>query len=113
MPVDGLCADLTCDKNIKHLYECHCCSSLICFQHLNEHIEATQGNNEQFKSLRNELKTAVDTFKVIVEEKLLNIEREKSLIEKAQKLLDLENSSIDEIQIIFEEIKQAIAFSQF
>ncbi|CAF1065075.1 unnamed protein product [Adineta steineri] len=112
MPADGLCADLTCDKNIKHLYECHCCSSLICFQHLNEHIEATQGNNEQFESLRNELKTVVDTFKVIVEEKLLNIEREKSLIEKAQKLLDAKTGSIDEVQIIFEEIKEAIALSQ-
>ncbi|CAF1216204.1 unnamed protein product [Adineta steineri] len=112
MPVDGLCADLTCDKNIKHLYECHCCSSLICFQHLNEHIEATQRNKERFGSLRNELKTAVDTFKVIVEEKLLNIEREKSLIEKAQKLSDAQTGSIDEVQTIFEEIKEAIAFSQ-
>ncbi|CAF4293032.1 unnamed protein product [Adineta steineri] len=113
MPADGLCADLTCDKNIKHLYECHCCSSLICLNHLIEHVESTQRNKERFGSLRNELKTAVDSFKAIIEKKLLNIEREKNLIEQAQKLLDLENSSIDEIQIIFEEIKQAIAFSQF
>ncbi|CAF1249615.1 unnamed protein product [Adineta steineri] len=113
MPADGLCADLTCDKNIKHLYECHCCSSLICLNHLIEHVESTQRNKERFGSLRNELKTVVDSFKAIIEKKLLNIEREKNLIEQAQELLDLENSSIDEIQIIFEEIKQAIAFSQF
>ncbi|CAF1146718.1 unnamed protein product [Adineta steineri] len=112
MPADGLCTDLTCDKDIKHLYECHCCSSLICFHHLSEHIEATQENKEQFKSLRNELKTIVDTFKVIIEKKLLNIEREKNLIEQAQKLLDAKTGSIDEVQTISEEIKEAIALSQ-
>ncbi|CAF1064999.1 unnamed protein product [Adineta steineri] len=112
MPADGLCADSTCDKEIKHLYECHCCSSLICFHHLSEHVEAAQRHKERLVSLRNELKTAVDTFKVIIEEKLLNIEREKSLIEQAQQFLDAKTGSIDEVQIICEEIKQAIAFSQ-
>ncbi|CAF1146659.1 unnamed protein product [Adineta steineri] len=112
MPADGLCADLTCDKEIKHLYECHCCSHLVCLNHLIEHVQATQRNKERFNNLRNELKPFVATFKVIIEKKLLNIEREKNLIEQAQKLLDVENGSIDEVQIIFEEIKQAIAFSQ-
>ncbi|CAF1064982.1 unnamed protein product [Adineta steineri] len=112
MPADGLCASLTCDQEIKHLYECHCCSSLICLNHLIEHVQATQRNKERLVSLRNELKTVVDTFKVIIEKKLLNIEREKNLIERAQKLLDVENGSIDEVQIIFEEIKQAIGLSQ-
>ncbi|CAF1065017.1 unnamed protein product [Adineta steineri] len=99
MPADGLCTDLTCDKEIKHLYECHCCLSLICFQHLSEHVEAAQRNKERLVSLRNELKTDVGT--------LIN------LTEQAQKLLDVENGSIDEVQIIFEEIKQAIGLSQF
>ncbi|CAF4210689.1 unnamed protein product [Adineta steineri] len=112
MPVDGLCADSTCDKEIKHLYECHCCSSLICFQHLSEHIEAAQRHKERFNSLQNELKTVIDTFKVIFEKKLLNIEREKSLIEKAQQFLDAKIDSIDEVQIIFEEIEKAIGLSQ-
>ncbi|CAF4432979.1 unnamed protein product [Adineta steineri] len=112
MPADGLCASLTCDKEIKHLYECHCCSSLICFHHLSEHVQVTQRNKERLDSLRNELKTVVGTLKVIIEKKLLNIEREKSLIERAQRLLGVENGSIDEVQIIFEEIKQAIALSQ-
>ncbi|CAF4080345.1 unnamed protein product [Adineta steineri] len=112
MPADGLCADLTCDKETKHLYECHCCSSLICFHHLSEHIEAAQRNKERFNSLQNELKTVVDKFKVIIEKKLLNIEREKSLIEKAQQFLDAKNDSIDEVQIIFEEIEKAIGLSQ-
>ncbi|CAF3982688.1 unnamed protein product [Adineta steineri] len=112
MPADGLCTDLTCDKEIKHLYECHCCSRLICFNHLSEHIEAAQRNKERFNSLRNELKTVIDSFTVIIEKKLLNIEREKSLIEKAQKLSDAQTGSIDEVQIIFEEFKEAIALSQ-
>ncbi|CAF1146684.1 unnamed protein product [Adineta steineri] len=112
MPADGLCADLTCDKEIKQLYECHCCSRLICLNHLIEHVQATQRSKERFNSLQNELKTIVVTFKVIIEKKLLNIEREQSLIERAQKLLDVENGSIDEVQTIFEEIKQAIGLSQ-
>ncbi|CAF1216274.1 unnamed protein product [Adineta steineri] len=112
MPADGLCADLTCDKEIKHLYECHCCSRLICFHHLSEHIEAAQRNKERFNSLRNELKPVVNTFKVIVEKKLLNIEREKNLIERAQKIFNVQIGSVDEVQIIFEEIKEAIALSQ-
>ncbi|CAF3668035.1 unnamed protein product [Adineta steineri] len=112
MPADGLCADLTCDKEIKQLYECHCCSRLICLNHLIEHVQATQRNKERFNSLRNDLKTVVGTLKVIIEKKLLNIEREKNLIERAQKLLGVENGSIDEVQTIFEEIKQAIGLSQ-
>ncbi|CAF1065037.1 unnamed protein product [Adineta steineri] len=112
MPADGLCTDLTCDKEIKHLYECHCCLSLICFHHLSEHVQVTQRNKERLVSLRNELKTVVGTLIVIVEKKSLNIEREKNLTEQAQKLLDVENGSIDEVQIIFEEIKEAIALSQ-
>ncbi|CAF4418994.1 unnamed protein product, partial [Adineta steineri] len=95
-----------------HLYECHCCSHLVCLNHLIEHVQATQRNKERFNNLRNELKPFVATFKVIIEKKLLNIEREKNLIEQAQKLLDAKIDSIDEVQIIFEEIKQAIGLSQ-
>ncbi|CAF3966544.1 unnamed protein product [Adineta steineri] len=112
MPADGLCADSTCDKETKHLYECHCCSRLICFHHLSEHVQVTQRNKERLVSLRNELKTVIDSFTVIIEKKLLNIEREKNLIEKAQQFLDAKIDSIDEVQIIFEEIKQAIGLSQ-
>jgi len=42
MPQIGLCKDLKCDNETKELYECHCCSELICFDHLTEHVEITK-----------------------------------------------------------------------
>ncbi|CAF4071275.1 unnamed protein product [Rotaria sp. Silwood2] len=110
MPEIGSCTDITCDDEIKELYECHCCLRLVCLYHLNGHVEITKQNKQrQLYNLRNELNTVVNTLKLIVEEKLLTIEREQNLIEQAKKFLDVPSSSIDELQNIFEKINQTIA----
>ncbi|CAF3547767.1 unnamed protein product [Rotaria sp. Silwood2] len=109
MPDIGLCADVTCDDEIKELYECHCCLRLVCLNHLNEHVQITKQNKQRFDSLRNGLNTIVNTLKQIVKEKLLIIEREQNLIEQGNKILDVSSSSIDELESIFEEISQTIA----
>ncbi|CAF4081207.1 unnamed protein product [Rotaria sordida] len=80
----GFCTDLTCDKEIKELYECHCCSRLICLNHLIEHAEITKQNKERLDSRRNELITVITTLKLIIEQKLFDIEREKKLIQQAE-----------------------------
>ncbi|CAF3904693.1 unnamed protein product [Rotaria sp. Silwood1] len=82
MPEKGSCTDITCDNEIKELYECHCCLRLVCFYHLSEHIEIVKENKQQLDSLRNELNTVVYTLKLIIEEKLSIIEREQNLTEQ-------------------------------
>ncbi|CAF1608939.1 unnamed protein product [Rotaria sp. Silwood1] len=109
MPKKGPCTDITCDDGIKELYECHCCSRLICINHLIQHIETTKQNKRRLDSLRNELNTVVNTLELIVEEKLFTIRREQNLIEQAKKFLDISSTPIDELQNIFEQINQTIA----
>ncbi|CAF3809695.1 unnamed protein product [Rotaria sordida] len=109
MPEIGSCTDITCDDEIKELYECHCCSRLVCLYHLNGHVEIIKQNKrQQIYSIRNELNTVVNTLKQIIEEKLLTIEYEQNLIEQAKKILDVSNSSIDELQNIYEKINKTI-----
>ncbi|CAF3696042.1 unnamed protein product [Rotaria sp. Silwood1] len=109
MPEKGSCTDITCDNEIKELYECHCCLRLVCFYHLSEHIEIVKENKQQLDSLRNELNTVVYTLKLIIEEKLSIIEREQNLTEQVKKILDESSSSIDELKNMFEKINQTIA----
>ena len=52
MPQSGLCVDSRCDGEMRRLYECHCCSKLICLTHLIEHEE-----QEKFHSLTQKLQT--------------------------------------------------------
>ena len=42
MPQTGYCTDLTYVKELTELYECHCCSWLICLKHLLEHVEISK-----------------------------------------------------------------------
>ncbi|CAF4209545.1 unnamed protein product [Rotaria sordida] len=79
------CTDITCDNEIKELYECHCCLRLVCFYHLSKHIEIVKENKQRLNNLRNELNTVVYTLKLIIEEKLLIIEREQNLVEQTKK----------------------------
>jgi hypothetical protein len=111
MPQTGLCTDVTCEKEIKQLYECHCCSCLICWNHLNEHVEIAKRNKERSDNLSHELIIRTATLKLIIEKKLLVIKHEKKLIEQAEKLFDVRIYSIDEMQDIFEKINQAIAYN--
>ncbi|CAF4192723.1 unnamed protein product [Rotaria sordida] len=108
MTEKGSCTDITCDDEIKELYHCHCCLRLVCLTHLIRHVEITKQNKQRLDSLRNELNTVINTLKLIVEEKLITIKREQNLIEQANKFLDAPNSSIDELQNIFEQINQTI-----
>ncbi|CAF4087448.1 unnamed protein product [Rotaria sp. Silwood2] len=109
MPEKGSCTDITCDNEIKELYECHCCLRFVCLYHLNEHVEITKQNTRRLDNLRSELNTVINTLKLIAGEKLLIIEREQNLIEQAKNILDVPSSSIDELQNIFEQINQTIA----
>ncbi|CAF2376383.1 unnamed protein product [Rotaria sp. Silwood2] len=108
MPEIGSCTDVTCNEEIKDLYECHCCLRLVCLNHLIEHVEITKQNKKRLHMLGNELNTVITTLELIIEEKLVNIEREEKLIEGAKKI-DVLNSSTDEIQNILEQINQAIS----
>jgi len=112
MPQIGSCTDITCDKEIKHLYECHCCSRLICLNHLIEHVEITKQNKERLDRLSKDLITVSATLKLIIKRKLMDIERENKLIEQAKQLLDVRICSLDEIENIFEDINQAIALNR-
>ncbi|CAM2724328.1 unnamed protein product [Rotaria socialis] len=112
MPEIGSCDVKTCDDNIKELYECHCCLRLVCLNHLNDHVELKKQNQRQLDNLRNELNTAINKLKIIVEEKLLIIGHEQYLIEQAKHFLDVPTSSIDELQNILGRINQAIPFSR-
>ncbi len=109
MPQTGYCTDVTCNKELTELYECHCCSWLICLKHLLEHVEiAKRDKKEQLNSLRNELVSVSYTLELIVEKKLHEIEREKELINQAKIIIDKSGHTIEEIQLISEEINQAI-----
>ncbi|CAF1226472.1 unnamed protein product [Rotaria sp. Silwood1] len=76
MPEIDSCTDITCDDEIKELYECHYCLRLICFKHLAEHIEITNQNNRRLDNLRIDLNTVITTLQLIVEQKLSTIGRE-------------------------------------
>ncbi|CAF1122144.1 unnamed protein product [Rotaria sordida] len=112
MPEIGLCTDITCDNEINELYECHCCLRSVCLNHLIQHVEITKENKRRLDSLRNELNTVIITLKLIIEQKLFTIGREQKLIEQGKKFLDMSDSSIDEIQNIFEQINQAIVLNR-
>jgi hypothetical protein len=109
MPEIGSCTDITCDDELKELYECHCCLRLVCLYHLNVHVEITKQNKQRPDSLRNELNTVINTLKLIVEEKLVTIEREQYLMEQAKKFLDVPNCSIDDLENIVKQINQTIS----
>ncbi|CAF3611663.1 unnamed protein product [Rotaria sp. Silwood1] len=88
------CTDITCDDAIKELYE----------------FEITKQNKRRLDNVRDELNTVIATLALIVEpKKLLTIEGEQNLIEQAKRFLDVPNSSIDEIQNIFEQVNQVIS----
>ncbi|CAF3996139.1 unnamed protein product [Rotaria sordida] len=112
MPEIGSCTDITCDDELKELYECHCCLHPVCLYHLNEHVQITKQNKQQTDGLRKELNTIVNTLQLIVEEKLSTIEREQNLIEQAKKILDISNSSMDELENVFEKINQTITLNR-
>ena len=109
MPSIGSCDDITCDDEIKDLYECHCCLRLVCLNHLNGHVEITKQNKQQFDGLRNQLNTVVNTLKLIIDEKQLSIEREQQLVEHTKTILDVPSSSTNELRNIYEQINQTIA----
>ncbi len=109
MPQTGYCTDLTCNKELTELYECHCCSWLICLKHLLEHVDISKRDKKaQLDSLRNDLKSISSTLEVIVEKKIHEIEHEKKLINQAKTIIDKTDYTIEEIQLICGEINQAI-----
>ncbi|CAF4039910.1 unnamed protein product [Rotaria sordida] len=108
MPINSSCTDITCDDEIKELYECHCCLRLVCLNHLIEHVEIAKKTKQRLNSLCSELNTMVNIFKQIVEEKRLTIEREQNLIEQAKQFLNEPDISIEKLENIFEKVHQGI-----
>ncbi len=109
MPQTGSCTDVTCSKELTELYECHCCNWLICLKHLLEHVEISKRDKrQQLDNLRNQLISISYTLESIVEKKIHEIEIEKQLINQAKIILDKSEYTIEEIQLITEEINQAI-----
>ncbi|CAM4757514.1 unnamed protein product [Rotaria magnacalcarata] len=112
MPKIGSCTEITCDNEGKELYECHCCLRFVCLNHLNLHVEIAKINKKRLDSVRNELNTTVNALKSIVEKKILIIQYEQNLIEQGNQILDLTNSSIDDLQNISEKIYKRIESSR-
>jgi hypothetical protein len=115
MPQNGLCTDSNCLKEMKPLYECHCCLRLICFNHLIEHVEIEKQMKEKFHFLVKELRTKTDSIQLSIENRLSIIEREtkfiereKKFIEQANHLLDGQIYPINQIEQILEEFNQLI-----
>jgi len=115
MPQSGLCADSNCLKEMKPLYECHCCLRLICFNHLSEHVEIEKQTKEKFHLLAKELRTKTDLIQLSIENRLSIIEREtkciereKKFIEQANHLLDGQIYPINQIEQILEEFNQLV-----
>jgi hypothetical protein len=109
MPRTGICTDVTCSKELTELYECHCCSWLICLKHLLEHVEVSQRDKQiKLDSLRNELVSISYTLELLVDKKVHEIESEKQLINQAKTILDKSGCTMEEIQLVSEEINQAI-----
>jgi len=109
MPQTGSCTDVTCTKELTELYECHCCNWLICLKHLLEHVEISKRDKkQQLDNLRNQLISISYTLESIVEKKIHEIEIEKQLINQAKIILDKSEYTIEEIQLITEDINQAI-----
>jgi len=108
MPQIGLCNDLKCDKESKQLYECHCCLHLVCFNHLIEHVEITKRDQEEFNRLSQQLSTDTTALQLIIEKKLIDIEREKKLIQLANHFLNIEICPIDQIESIVKDVNQAL-----
>lgn len=109
MPQTGYCTDLTCTRELTELYECHCCTWLICLKHLLEHVEILKRDKKILSdNLRNELTSITSTLEMIVQKKSLEIEKEKQLMNHAKTILEKSECSIEEIRSISNEINQAI-----
>ncbi|CAF4008881.1 unnamed protein product [Rotaria sordida] len=108
----GLCTDITCNDEMKELFECYCCLRLVCLTHLITHLEVKKQNKQQLDDIRNQLNIVKNKLKLIVEEKLLTIKCEQNLIEQAERFLDMPSSSFDELQNLFENINQTIESNQ-
>ena len=109
MPQTGYCTDLTCTKELTELYECHCCSWLICLKHLLEHVEISKRDKKILcDNLRNELTSITYTLELMVQKKTLEIEGEKQLMDKAKTVLDKSECTFEEIRSISDEINQVI-----
>ncbi|CAM2719083.1 unnamed protein product [Rotaria socialis] len=109
MSEQGSCTDITCDNEIKELYECYCCLRRVCLTHLIAHLEIIKQNKQQLDAIRHELNTVKNKLKLIVEEKQRIINQEHNLIEQAEQFLDVPSISIDKLQNLFEKLNQAIA----
>ena len=103
MPSIGSCQCVECDNQMKPLYECHCCLKLICFKHLQEHVE---NEKTKFNNLSNMLKNISISLKLNIENKLKIIEKEKQLLERVNHLLDGQFHSIIEMENVLKEIYQ-------
>ena len=103
MPQSGLCVDSRCDGEIRRLYECHCCSQLICLTHLIEHEE-----KEKFHSLTQQLRTKIDWIQSTIQNRLKRIEEETMFVQRERKYLQQANQFLDGRSFPIEDIQKIL-----
>ena len=108
MPQSGSCVDSRCDQEMRRLYECHCCSQLICLTHLIKHEE-----NDKFHTLTQQLRTKIDFIQSsianrlkLIEQETIFVERERKFLQQANQFLDGRSYSIGDIEKILDDFNQ-------
>jgi hypothetical protein len=110
MPQSGFCADSRCDQEMRRLFECHCCSQLICLTHLIEHEE-----KDRFHSLTQQLRPKIDFIQSsianrlkLIEQETIFVKRERKFLQSANRFLDGRSYPIGDIQKILEDFNQLV-----
>ncbi|CAF1429520.1 unnamed protein product [Rotaria sp. Silwood1] len=82
MPEIGSCTDITCDNEIKELYQCHCCLRLVCLTHLieqaNKFLDVSNSSIDETQNIFEQINQAITLNRSDVAEEveiLENIQR--------------------------------------
>ncbi|CAF3902796.1 unnamed protein product [Rotaria sp. Silwood1] len=82
IPEIGSCTDITCDNEIKELYQCHCCLRLVCLTHLieqaNKFLDVSNSSIDETQNIFEQINQAITLNRSDVAEEveiLENIQR--------------------------------------
>ena len=114
-PQNGFCADSRCDREVKRLYECHCCLQSICLNHLNEHDEKEKNHYiiEDLRTKAEAIRTSIDNRLKIIERETIFVEQENKFLERANHLLNGQHQTIEDIQKMLGEFDQLVQLNNF
>ncbi|CAF3849650.1 unnamed protein product [Rotaria sp. Silwood1] len=63
IPEIGSCTDITCDNEIKELYQCHCCLRLVCLTHLieqaNKFLDVSNSSIDETQNIFEQINQAI------------------------------------------------------